>query len=309
MKKFILKLCLVCILTVLTLGSVIGIIQLIPPQFTDTYDAAALDKYELLKNTESPKIIFIAGSNFAFGLDSAKIEEEFGMPVVNLGLHSGIKPHFNLSMAKENIQEGDVVIIGLEYEEYGPRKIDVPTALETVENHAALWKFISPTDYPRLFKGYLSDYGFLKIDRYRNGYEPMEGVYARAAFNRYGDIEYPRPENIRGEYGGDVELDADEIEASVINEYNRFYKFAQKKGAKVYLTFPSLDEKALDSSEEEPQEFIDELTSRIEFPVISDWRTYIMPSDLFYNTDYHLNDRGREIRTENLIQDMREVLP
>ncbi len=308
MKKFIRDLIVVCLCVIVAMGAIVGAIQSLPPQFSDTYDASAIDKYALLKSTKSPKIVMIAGSNFAFGLDSAKIEEAFGMPVVNMGLHSGIKPHFNLAMVKENLGKGDVVVIGLEYEEYGPRKIDVPTALQTVENYPELWRFISPLDYPRIFKGYLSDYGFLKIDRYRNGYEPQTGVYARNVFNSYGDIEYPRPESIRDEVEPDVEMDADEIDSHVIKEYNRFYRYAKKKGASVYLTFPSLDEKALESSEEEQEEFIAELDKRLEIPVISDYHTYVMSSDLFYNTDYHLNDKGREIRTQNLIQDMKEVI-
>lgn len=310
MKKFIGKLILYAVLTFAALCMMIFAIQQIPPQFTDAYDAAALDKYELLMNTESPKMIMIAGSNFAFGLDSEKISEAFEMPVVNLGLHAGIKPHFNFEMAKQNINEGDIIVIGLEYGEYYPREIDVPTVLETVENYEELWKFVSLTDYPRIMQGYLSNYGILKIDRYLHGAEPTLGVYSRAAFNQFGDIEYDRPENLRkpSEIEKGVTMDADEISDGVIDEMNELYEYAKERGAQVYLTYPSLDANAVLSGRKERKEFAKALKERLHFPIISNMNTYIMNTDLFYNSDYHLNDKGREIRTKNLIKDLRKVL-
>ncbi len=310
MRKFIAKLILYACLTMAGLYGIIAVIQKIPPQFTDTYDAAAIDKYHLLMNTDSPKIILIAGSNFAFGLDSEKISQEFGMPVVNLGLHAGIKPHFNFEMAKKNIQAGDVIVIGLEYGEYYSREIDIPTVLTTVENYKQLWEFVSFTDYPRIFQGYISNYGITKIDRYLHGAEPSQGVYSRAAFNEYGDIEYDRPENQRkeSEIRPEVELNADEISEGVIREMNQFHEYARRQGAQVYLTYPSLDRLAVLSDEEERLEFDAALKEQIEFPVISNMDTYIMDTKYFYNSDYHLNDKGREIRTENLIKDLQKVM-
>lgn len=310
MKKFITKLILYALLTVAALWGVIMLFQQIPPQFTDTYDAAAIDKYELLMNTQSPKLIMISGSNFAFGLDSEKIREEFDRPVVNLGLHAGIKPHFNLEMARQNIQEGDIVVIGLEYGEYYPREIDVPTVLETVENYGELWKLVSITDYPRIMQGYIANYGILKLDRYLHGAEPTQGVYSRAVFNEYGDIEYDRPANLRTpeEIERSVVIDADEIADSVIHEMNRFCKYARKQGAEVYLTYPSLDELAVLSEKEDREAFVATLEEQLEFPIISDMENYIMDTSLFYNSDYHLNDEGRAVRTEKLIKDLKKVI-
>lgn len=310
MKKFIGKLMLYAALTIAGLCGIIAAVQQLPPQFSDTYDAAAIDKYELLMNTESPKMIMIAGSNFAFGLDSKRISEEFRMPVVNLGLHAGIKPHFTLEMAKKNIKAGDIIVIGLEYGEYYPREIDVPTALTTVENYKELWEFISFTDYPRIFQGYISNYGILKIDRYLHGAEPAQGVYARASFNSYGDIEYARPQNLRtpADIRPDVTLEAEEISDHVIGEMNQFYEYAREQGAQVYLTYPSLDKLAVMTDDRHRQEFALALSEKIDFPIISDMETYIMDTELFYNSDYHLNDRGREIRTQNLIEDLKKVI-
>ncbi len=43
-----------------------------------------------------------------------------------------------------------------------------------------------------------------------------------------------------------------------------------------------------------------------DFAVISDCMDYIYPQEYFYDTNYHLNDKGKEIRTMQLIEDVKE---
>ena len=308
MKKFVMSLVLLCTLSLLVLLGIIGVIQMLPPQFTDTYDAAILDKYERLMTTKSPKIIMAAGSNFAFGIDSPTIEKEFDMPVVNLGLHAGNKPHFTLEIAKKNINKGDVIIVGFEYGEYYGRTVDVQTVLTTVENYPVLWSCLDYKDFPRLLKGYISDYGMIKVDRYLNGYPPLDMVYERKNFNECGDIVYEKEGNIRGDYEPEVDIEKEQIAASVIKELNQFYKFATDKGATVYLTYPSCDIDAVRSSKKEINEFAQALEEELDIPIISDIHDYMLISQLFYDTDYHLNNEGTYVRTGLLIEDMKKVI-
>lgn len=306
MKRFIRNLIIFICCVVVAFLAVFIPIQCLPPQFSDTFDAAAIDKYDLLMKTESPKIILVSGSNFAFGMNSEELSQAFSMPVVNLGLHAGIKPHFTVKMAEQNIGEGDIILVGFEYEQYGKREIDVPTAMETIENYPRMWKLVSPADYFLIFKGYLSEYGFIKIDRYQNGYEPTTGAYARNAFDEYGDNDYPRTENIRTSYEQDVEIDDNNITDSMIRELNHLNKIATKNGAKVYLTYPSIDQAVILTNEDEWEKFDKKLQENLDFPIISKMRDYIFDSQYFYDTDYHLTMDGREIRTKQLISDMEE---
>ena len=90
MTKFI-KYCIACILSTFLFfeGICLGILLLPSEKYADSYQATIQDKFELLKNTDEPKIIFIAGSSGAFGLDAEALEEVSGYKVVNLGLHAG----------------------------------------------------------------------------------------------------------------------------------------------------------------------------------------------------------------------------
>ncbi len=56
------------------------------PHYSYKYTSSLLNKMERLESIEEFKIGLIGNSNLAFGIDSAKIEEEFGMSVVNMGL-------------------------------------------------------------------------------------------------------------------------------------------------------------------------------------------------------------------------------
>lgn len=80
--KFILKCFLFLALT-------IGFLLHLSPQYLGNYQASLIDKVERLESIQEPKIVLIGDSNLAFGIDSERIEEAFGMPVVNMGLHGG----------------------------------------------------------------------------------------------------------------------------------------------------------------------------------------------------------------------------
>ena len=86
MKKFLVR---IFIVFILSLFIVVGIIFMIPlPE--NSYDFAIIDKHRILAGTKSPKIVLAGGSNLAFGIDSAEIENKLNIPLVNMGLHAGI---------------------------------------------------------------------------------------------------------------------------------------------------------------------------------------------------------------------------
>ncbi len=75
-------------------------------------------KCYLLDNTPSPRIVFVGGSNLAFGLDSKRIEDSFNLPVLNYGLHAGIGLKFMVDDVEQYVRKGDIVIFVPEYEHF-----------------------------------------------------------------------------------------------------------------------------------------------------------------------------------------------
>ena len=56
-------------------------------------------KQRLLNEVPSPRIIFMGGSNTAFGINSRMVEDSLKLPVINHGLHGGIGLRFPMTEA------------------------------------------------------------------------------------------------------------------------------------------------------------------------------------------------------------------
>ena len=112
MVRLIKNIC-VMILAVVMLIGMLGVFDyiVISKYYNDNHDAALIDKVDRLKNIKEPKIILIGDSNLAFGIQSQRIEDELGMPVVNLGLHCVLGNAFHEQMAKLNIGGGSIVVV------------------------------------------------------------------------------------------------------------------------------------------------------------------------------------------------------
>lgn len=147
MWKFILKL-------ILFLGITAGFLLHLSPQYLGNYQASLIDKVQRLESIHEAKIVLIGDSNLAFGIDSEKIEEAFGMPFVNMGLHGGLGNAFHEEMARLNIAEGDIYIIcHCSYSDDGLLK-NSELAWITLENHPSLWKILRKEDYLPMIKSY-----------------------------------------------------------------------------------------------------------------------------------------------------------
>ena len=73
--------------------------------------------------TPSPKVVFVGGSNLAFGIDCSQIEDSIGFTCVNMGLHAGQGLRFIMDDIDPYIKEldkdaGDVVVLMPEFEHF-----------------------------------------------------------------------------------------------------------------------------------------------------------------------------------------------
>ena len=123
-------------------------------QRENDYAACVADKVHRLKSIHVPKIILVGNSNLAFGIDSHMIQDEFGMPVVNLGYHGGMGNAFHENMARPNITSGDLVIVCHSNYSDDSRVPDPALAWHTLAYHPDLWELLSWEDLlPALLAG------------------------------------------------------------------------------------------------------------------------------------------------------------
>lgn len=133
---------------------ILGFFYYVSNQYSEDYCAALIDKVERLKSIEEPKIVLLGNSNIAFGIDSAMIEEELGMPVVNMGLHGNLGNMFHEEMARINVTEGDIYVLCHTSYDDPSVILDPVIGWITIENHFELYSILRHEDIWPMLKAY-----------------------------------------------------------------------------------------------------------------------------------------------------------
>ena len=197
MKIFVKKIVLLFVLTAIIFFSFFFWLISHEPIFSTSYTASIFDKYERLCEINEPKIVLIAGSNFAFGINSQIIQEAFHMPVVNLGLQAswGMNPMLNIT--KDHINEGDIIILGFEYHLYNSPDANYELIVNTLESNINFYRQI--VDINNIFPltaSYVQYFCNNFYDITNENTHSYVGPYSRDSFNEYGDNNYDRPQFI-----------------------------------------------------------------------------------------------------------------
>ncbi|GHV25705.1 hypothetical protein AGMMS4952_04160 [Spirochaetia bacterium] len=74
------------------------------------------------------------------------------------------------------------------------------------------------------------------------------------------------------------------------------------------ISYPSYEEVSYQNSADTIHEIDAALRTKENITVISSPDNYCFPTEYFYDTKYHLNAKGREIRTARLIQDLKRQI-
>lgn len=285
----------------------------VPPQYNHTFMGELSDKYTRLYSIQSPKIIVIGGSNVAFGLDSQELEKYTGYPVVNLGLYATLGTKVMMDLSKEALEEGDIVVLAPEINEQ---------TLSLYFNGESMWQAVDSNprmllhigidnwaDMAATFWEFVQD----KLNYQREGTPNPNGVYRHDSFNEYGDIVYERPYNQMQtgyDMGTPIRLSSEIVSPDFIDYVNEYIAYAEKKGASVYFSYPPMNQEALEegTTPETIYEFFSFLNKTIQCQQISNINDYILDYRYFYDSNFHLNDSGVQIRTTQLAEDLCRTL-
>ena len=292
--KFLLK----CVLMV---GIAILAMLVILPEYADSYSASVLYKMKRLETTAGPKIVLIGNSNLVYGINSEMLEKEFGMPVVNMGFHGACGNAFHEEMAKANISPGDIYIIC--HTHYCDDVYQNPVIVWTaIENHVSLYKLIRIEDIPTMvssFPAYFKNCLALYTERVNQSGKVETDIME--TFNEYGDIRGERP---NGNYKCTENIVPSKIDDASIDRINALNEYINQNGATLLIAgYPILKcERTAKASEF--NEFQRKLRSKVDCPVISDFRDYMYDDDYFWDSTYHLSTEGAQMRTTQLIEDL-----
>ncbi len=277
------------------------------PLHADVVYASLLDKHKLLVTTPSPRLIFIGGSGIALGLDSALIEEQIGLPVINMGVNAGFGLHYMLKEVEPMLRQGDIVLVVPEYEHfYG-------TLLEGDQN--LLWALrirpasIRQTTWQQLLQLVPEIPSFMQQRVQEILHRQTDPIYNRNAFNEHGDfvnhLQLPAQAISLYAIG-----DQAEINRNALAELAQFSNTAKARGATVRLVYPAIAESFWHYQRNAAKiEQLHELIQREqiieEASLPSD---FLLPEALFFDTVYHLSESGRRLRSERIAALLKEDL-
>lgn len=277
------------------------------PQYTGNYQASMVDKVNRLESIEGAKIVLLGNSNLAFGMNSAMVEENFRMPVVNMGLHGGVGNAFNESVARLNVHEGDIYVIFHDNFSDNDCIKNPELAWITIENHYELWGLLRMKDIPGMARAFPT-YLHKCIDMWgsQTGNAEETNAYRRSAFNEYGDNIYPRP-------AGEGEVDFSPVRINPISDVaaeriNRLNSYLTERGAILVVAGYPVAEAETTPKREEYENFQSDLQEKLDCPVISDYNDYRMDKSYFYDSYLHMTDAGVSLRTNLFINDLRTYL-
>lgn len=284
----------------------------LPAQYDMSFYGGMKIKTDRLNSVEGKKIVIIGGSSVAFGVRSDLMEQELGINVVNFGLYANLGTKYMLDVAKDSINEGDIVIIAPEQNSQ---------SLSTYYNGEAVWysadgnfgllNKVPWSDKDELFNSFLK-FVSGKFGYWQSGKKPCpDGVYNVNSFNEYGDIEYERKYNIMTDgydAGTPISFNTDIISKDFISYLNEYNKDLTKKGASVYFAFSPMNSRAVSDNSETILNYTKMLEENLQCELLGNPETRIMDYEWFYDSNFHLNDSGSIVYTKLLVQDIKAVL-
>lgn len=299
---------LLCILLLPVGALVVG--ASLPEVYSESYYAQLAPMVRRLKEAEGKKLVLIGGSNIAFGIDVAQLEEEFpGYTVCPMGLYAAVGTSAMLQLSEPYLSEGDIVVLAIEpSDETFSTYFGANAFLKCAEGDSSLLLAADADQSAALvgsYVGYLQE----RFEIVRTGNLPrVEGVYARSSFDDNCNMTYPREGNTMS-VGFDttamVDFGSITIEEAFMEQVNAYIATARKQGAEVYLSFSPVNQSALsDNWQEGLEQFYTLCGESFDCAVISNPERYVLESGWFYDNNFHLNTAGSQVRTHYLACDL-----
>jgi len=274
---------------------------------TSDYMDAIIDKHNRLENIVSPRLIFVGGSNLAFGIDSKKIQDSIGLQVVNLGLHAGLGLEYIINEIKLTAKSSDIVILSIEYflgikgdyelQKFSARNFTLANEFYTKNYYTDIKTFFAK-ELPKNLQTNLNQ--LFRPLRNTTINSDTTSIYSRSSFNIYGDVirhlnkPLPNKLNDRGKFNYTYWVGIDYL--------NEFVKYAKINNIQIYFLYPNYPETEYNVNKEIIMKYASDIDKDLNIQVLNNTNDFVFPDSMFYDTVYHLNKLGREKRTNRLIE-------
>ncbi len=266
------------------------------------------------KTIQTKKIVFTGGSSTLYGVNTADIEKTLKIPVVNLAVNAGLNDDYIFYKAKEVLNPGDILIVPNEYEH-----LIWDGELSTTKNQYIL-------AYDRKYFNNLSLLEKIKIINSISLIDIYLSIKEQYYFNneaiKIGKERTEKSLNKNGDKMDKTGYKADKIaltglgfslnkeyifDTKGVGKIVKFNKWCHENNVTLYLTFPN----TINFKEYQEQKYKSYFKELIQFYKRNNIHylgyptNFLYPEEYFHDTNYHLNTKGADIRTKQLIKLMK----
>lgn len=282
------------------------------PTYCQTRNGTYMMKYQrLLQTADMKKIIVVAGSSSAYGIDSPTFETEMGgeYALVNYGTNQGTSSALYTEFIAHFIKPGDIVILAPEPHQYqlGHNEMNV-TTWQIIEGAMEAMQHIDLRQYTKVFSSLTSFNGSRDKMKARS-YEE----FTNETVNRWGDYskfkkrQSDKYVNNYKKFNWNADLLTDTRAALL----NRVTDMVRTNGGEVYLSFSPINLNYLSDKARTPaaqKVYQDAVSSKLTAIRISEVGDYVIGGSYFFNSDLHLGTEGATMRTKQLAAELRAAL-
>ena len=285
----------------------------LPVQFGDTFMGELKSKYERLKETSGKRIVLVGGSGVAFDCDSALMDDFFpSYEIVNFGMYAGLGTKAVMDLSENYIHEGDIVILSPEQvEQTFSDYFNGEYMWQAADGAFGMLRDLKSENFEAML-GNFPRFALEKLNYVMKGQKPQtDSIYQKKSFNTYGDIELDTcRENILPngyDVNQKVRFTEDVVQPEFMDYMNDWAKRLEKKGAVVWYRYCPVNKLSVEDMDDLASYDVF-LRQKLDFPVIGNPENSLMEAEWFFDTNFHLNQPGKEVNTVQLIRDMKAML-
>ena len=285
----------------------------LPVQFGDTFMGELKSKYERLKETSGKRIVLVGGSGVAFDCDSALMDDFFpSYEIVNFGMYAGLGTKAVMDLFENYIHEGDIVILSPEQSEQTfSDYFNGEYMWQAADGAFGMLRDLKSENFEAML-GIFPRFALEKLNYVMKGQKPQtDSIYQKKSFNTYGDIELDTcRENILPngyDVNQKVRFTEDVVQPEFMDYMNDWAKRLEKKGAVVWYRYCPVNKLSVEDMDDLAAYDVF-LRQKLDFPVIGNPENSLMEAEWFFDTNFHLNQPGKEVNTVQLIRDMKAML-
>ena len=290
------------------------------PHYAGGGEGSFCIKYERVKTAPGKMLVVVSGSSTLNGMDSKQFQEAYpDYTIVNYGTNAGTPSYFYLKVIANYVGEGDIIIHAGEHGSTTMGSNQIQWKLfRGNEQSYDIFREVDMTQFTNFWDAFYEFQWFGEKDpnkqqnvTVRTKCAVKEYQTYCSSMNEYGDLITNRASN-RG-YGVSASYDffnpSNYLNSANAVRLNEVARIIKNKGGQMLGSFATMDVRCVKNPTQAAYDhYTQYFRDALDYPVISNVATYTMHQDYFYDSQWHCTNVGADIRTKNLLADLKAYL-